>query len=85
MALRASSGILGIFLKGFAGGGERDLAAGAVKKLGADFVFEGANLGGDGGLGAETLLRRPGERGVARYFEKGLELVEVHGVVVSGQ
>src|ERR1700678_639120 len=76
-------GILGVFLKGFAGGGERDFAAGAVEELGADFVFNGANLGGDGGLGAETLLRRPGERGVAGYFEEGLELVEVHGAVVS--
>jgi hypothetical protein len=72
-------------LKGLAGGGERDFAAGAVKELGAHFVLDGANLGGDGGLGAETLLRSPGKRGMTGYFEEGLDLVEVHGAVVSGQ
>src|ERR1700733_14902641 len=82
--LAGVEGFLGILLEGFAGGGKRDFAAGAVEKLGADFVFDGANLGGDRGLSAETLLRCPGERGVAGYFEEGLELVEVHGAVVSG-
>ncbi len=76
---------LRVLLKSLAGCGERNLSAGAVKELGADFVFEGANLGGDGGLGAETLLGRPGERGMAGYFEEGLELVEVHRAAVSGQ
>src|SRR5271168_1730579 len=83
--LAGVEGFLGVFLEGLAGRGERDFAAGAVEELGAHFVLDGANLGGDGGLGAETLLRCPGERGVAGYFEEGLELVEVHGAVASGQ
>src|SRR5580658_9248637 len=85
--LTGVEGFLSIFLKGFAGGGERDFAAGAVEEFGADFVFHAADLGGDGGLGAETLFRCPGERGVAGYFEESLELVEVHGQwsVASGR
>ena len=69
---------LDIFLERLAGGGERDLAAGAVEQLGADFFLQAANLGRNGGLGAETLLRRARERGVPRHFEKRFELVEVH-------
>ncbi len=83
--LAGVEGVLCILLEGLAGCGERDFAAGAVEELGADFVLYGANLGGDSGLSAETLLRCPRERGMARYFEKGLELVEVHGAVISGQ
>src|ERR1700691_431187 len=62
--LAGVEGFLGVFLKGLAGGGEGDLAAGAVEEFGSDFVFDGTNLGGNGGLGAETLLRRPRGRGV---------------------
>src|SRR5580693_2746971 len=85
--LAGVEGFLGILLKGLAGSSERDFAAGAVEELGSDFVFHSANLGGDGGLGAETLLRGPGERGMAGYFQEGLELVEVHGrwSVASGR
>src|SRR5271154_1791582 len=51
--------LLHVFLKGLACRGQRDFSAGAIKEFGADFVLNGANLGRDGGLGAETLLRRP--------------------------
>src|ERR1022692_335178 len=71
--------ILHVFLEGLASRRERDLAARTVKELGADLVLEGSNLGGDGGLSAETLLRCPGERGMTRYLEKRFELVKVHG------
>ena len=67
-----------VLQKSLAGGGERDFAAGTVEQLGADFFLDAANLRRNRRLGAETLLRRPRERGVPRHFEKGFELVEVH-------
>ena len=59
-----------IFLEELAGGGDGDFPAGAVEQLGADFFLQGADLGRDGRLGAEALLRGPGEGAVARDFEK---------------
>ena len=59
-----------IFLEQLAGGGDGDFAAGTVEQLGADFFLQGADLGGDGRLCAKALLRRAGERAVARDLEK---------------
>ncbi len=70
---------LDILLEGFATRGQRDFAAGAVEQLGSDFLFQRANLRRNGGLGAETLLRRARERSVPRHFEEGFELIKVHG------
>src|SRR5215475_9275715 len=57
---------------------QRDLPAGAVKEFSPYFFLDATDLGGDGRLGAETLLCGTGERGVPRDFQKGFELVEVH-------
>ena len=62
--------LFSIFLEQLAGGGDGNFAAGAVEQLGADFFLQGADLGGDGRLGAKTLLRRAGEGAVARDLEK---------------
>ncbi len=70
--------LLGILEKQFARCGERDAASGAVEQTSADFFFQRADLRRDGGLGAKTLLRRAGEAGEPRHFEKNFELIEVH-------
>jgi len=70
--LAALERLLGILEEEFAGSGERDAASRAVEQASAYFFFEGANLGGDGGLRAKTLLRCAGEAGEARYFEEDL-------------
>ena len=71
-------GVFGVFLKDLAGGGERDLASGAVEQPGADFVLQGADLGGDRRLRAKALLRGAREAAEARDFEERLQLVEIH-------
>jgi len=79
--LAVLDGFLGILEEQLAGSGERDAASRAVEEARADFFFERANLGGNGGLSAKTLLRRAREAGEARYFEKDFQLIEVHGVL----
>src|SRR5208337_886733 len=75
--------LFGILEKQFAGCGERDASARAVEQAGAYFFLQRTDLGGNGGLGAKTLLRRAGETGEARYFQENFELIEVHRVLVS--
>src|SRR6266700_1194550 len=70
--------LFGVFLEELAGAGQRHFAATAVKQLGPDLLFQGANLGRDGRLCAKAFLRRPGKAGVPGDFKKRFQLIEVH-------
>ncbi len=69
---------LGILGENFAGGGQGNAAAKALKKLGFQLVFQLADLGADGGLRAVTRLRSLGETLQADDFEERVQLIKIH-------
>ena len=74
-------GFFGVLLEDLAGGGHRHLPAAAVKQLGSNFLFQGADLRGDGRLGAEAPLGSSREAAESRHLQKCFELIEVHKAI----
>jgi hypothetical protein len=63
-------GFLGVLEEELAGLGERDFAARTVKQAGTNVFLQRADLGGNGGLGAKTLLGGARERTEPRNFQE---------------
>ena len=70
--------LLGVAGKDLSGGGEGDAAAEAFEELGAEFLFDLANLRADGRLRAVAGLGSLREAFQPDDFEERVKLVEVH-------
>ena len=78
--LELDEGLFGKGLEGFAGTGERDLAAAAIEKAMAEVGLERPDLRGDRGLCDVQLFCGAGEALLSRHFEKRGEPIEVQSI-----
>ncbi len=70
--------LLGIIGEDLAGGCQGDLSSEPVEQGRVHFLFQLANLGAHGGLGAETHLRGFREALQPHDLQKSMKLIEVH-------
>jgi hypothetical protein len=68
----------GVIRKDLACCGEGDTAAETLEEIGAELLLKLADLGADGGLGAETRLGGLGKTLQSNDFQESVELIEVH-------